>query len=387
MDLLFSWGIFPHAIAGHSSGEIAAAYAAGFISRESAWKIAYYRGKLCAKLARISSGTKTGMAAVALTTEETESSIHRVNEILGEGTLEIACLNSPDSHTVSGDLQKVEILVNMLESEKVFARRLNVEMAYHSRHMKPIYEEYINAIHYAEPGQKPYPHEAHFFSSTRGTIVSGSEVRNPCYWADNLVSPVRFNEAVTQLLTKPLQKGNHLTCQETSSHHITDILEVGPHSALHGPLRDIAKASGKFDSTKLHTVLKRRESAVNTALDAAGSLWARGHNVNLLEANNANRDLAASCMLTDLPSYPFNHSAEYWFESRLSQASRQPRYGRHELLGAPVPDWNKNNAIWRHRISTAESPWLTDHKVFDDVLYPAVGSSYLLICRSISARG
>ncbi|KAI0879159.1 polyketide synthase [Hypoxylon argillaceum] len=379
VDLLFSWGIFPHAIAGHSSGEIAAAYAAGFISRESAWKIAYYRGKLCAKLARISSGTKTGMAAVALTIEETESSIHRVNEILGEGTLEIACLNSPDSHTVSGDLQKVEILVNMLESEKVFARRLNVEMAYHSRHMKPIYEEYINAIHYAEPGQKPYPHEAHFFSSTRGTIVSGSEVRNPCYWADNLVSPVRFNEAVTQLLTKPLQKGNHLTCQESSSHHITDILEVGPHSALHGPLRDIAKASGKFDSTKLHTVLKRRESAVNTALDAAGSLWARGHNVNLLEANNANRDLAASCMLTDLPSYPFNHSAEYWFESRLSQASRQPRYGRHELLGAPVPDWNKNNAIWRHRISTAESPWLTDHKVFDDVLYPAAGMLVMAI--------
>jgi acyl transferase domain-containing protein len=327
------------------------------------------------------------MAAVALTTEETESSIHRVNKIRGEGTLEIACLNSPDSHTVSGDLAKVETLVNILESEKVFARRLNVEMAYHSRHMRPIYEEYINTIHYAEPGRKPYPHEAQFFSSTRGTIVSGADLRDPRYWADNLVSPVRFNEAVTKMLTKPVQKPSDLIYQESPFHNITDMLEVGPHNALHGPLRGIAKASGKIDTTKLHTVLRRGQSAVNTALDTAGSLWARGYNVNLLEANNANRELDASCMLTDLPSYPFNHNVEYWFESRLSKASRQPRYRRHELLGAPVPDWNKNNAIWRHRISTAENPWLMDHKVFDDVLYPAVGSLYSLVYRSMSTGG
>ncbi|KAI0115870.1 polyketide synthase [Nemania sp. FL0031] len=379
VDLLFSWGIFPHAIAGHSSGEIAAAYAAGFISRESAWKIAYYRGRLCAKLALISSGTKTGMAAVALTTEETESSIRRVNEILGEGTLEIACLNSPDSHTVSGDLAKVESLVNMLKSEKVFARQLNVQMAYHSRHMKPIYDEYISTIRYADHGRKPYSHEAHFFSSTRGALVSGAELRDPCYWADNLVSPVRFNEAVTMMLTKPALEPNSPSSQEKPFYNVTDILEVGPHNALHGPLRAIAKASGKADTVKLHTVLKRGESAVDTALVAAGSLWARGYNINLLEANNANRDLAESRMLIDLPSYPFNHNTEYWFESRISQASRQPRHGRHELLGAPVPDWNKDNAIWRHRISAAENPWLMDHKVFDDILYPAAGMLVMAI--------
>ncbi|KAI1125068.1 polyketide synthase [Nemania abortiva] len=379
VDLLFSWGIFPYAIAGHSSGEIAAAYAAGFISRESAWKIAYYRGKLCAKLALMSSETKTGMAAVALTTEETESSIRRVNETLSEGTLEIACLNSPDSHTVSGDLAKIESLVNMLKSEKVFARQLNVQMAYHSRHMKPIYEEYISTIRYADPGKKPYSHEAQFFSSTRGTLVSGAELRDPCYWADNLVSPVRFNEAVTRMLTKPVQKVNGSSSQENLLYNITDVLEVGPHNALHGPLRAIAKASGKADTAKLHTVLKRGESAVDTALVATASLWARGHGVNLLEANNANRDLSESRMLTDLPSYPFNHNTEYWFESRISQAARQPRYARHELLGAPVPDWNKDNAIWRHRISVAENPWLMDHKVFDDILYPAAGMLVMAI--------
>jgi acyl transferase domain-containing protein len=45
VDLLTFWGVTPRAVAGHSSGEIAAAYAVGAISKESAWKIAYWRGK------------------------------------------------------------------------------------------------------------------------------------------------------------------------------------------------------------------------------------------------------------------------------------------------------------------------------------------------------
>ncbi|KAI0444713.1 polyketide synthase [Xylaria telfairii] len=379
VDLLFSWGIFPYAITGHSSGEIAAAYAAGSISRESAWKIAYYRGKLCAKLARISSETKTGMAAVALNKEQTESRILRVNEVLREGTLEIACLNSPDSHTVSGDLAKVNSFVNMLKSENIFARQLNVEMAYHSRHMRPIYEEYINTIQHAEPGSKPYRHEARFFSSTRGVMISASELQDARYWADNLISPVRFSEAVMQMLAKPVQKPDILLPEEGLSDDITDVLEVGPHNTLYGPLRTIVKALKKVDNITLHTVLKRGTCAVNSALQAAGSLWARGHGVHLLGTNNTHLDVDIASMLTDLPSYPFNHSTEYWFESRLSKNTRMPRYERHELLGAPAPDWNKNNAIWRHHISISENPWLIDHKVFDDILYPAAGMLVMAI--------
>jgi acyl transferase domain-containing protein len=125
------------------------------------------------------------MAVVALTREQTESYIQRVNESLSEGTLEIACMNSPDSHTVSGDLANVEALVDILRSEKIFARKLNVEMAYHSRHMRPIYDEYISSIRGLEPGLKPYSHLPQFFSSTRGTLASASELLEPSYWADN----------------------------------------------------------------------------------------------------------------------------------------------------------------------------------------------------------
>jgi malonyl CoA-acyl carrier protein transacylase len=45
VDQLASWGVSAKAVAGHSSGEIAAAYSVGAISKESAWKISYWRGK------------------------------------------------------------------------------------------------------------------------------------------------------------------------------------------------------------------------------------------------------------------------------------------------------------------------------------------------------
>ncbi|KAL9601094.1 MAG: hypothetical protein Q9179_002982 [Wetmoreana sp. 5 TL-2023] len=48
VSLLRSWGIRPNAVVGHSSGEIAAAFAAGMISLRSAIITAYYRGLVLA---------------------------------------------------------------------------------------------------------------------------------------------------------------------------------------------------------------------------------------------------------------------------------------------------------------------------------------------------
>ncbi|KAJ5887818.1 hypothetical protein N7495_007859 [Penicillium taxi] len=44
VDLLRSWGVVPMAVVRHSSGEIAAAYAAEALSRKTCLKIALHRG-------------------------------------------------------------------------------------------------------------------------------------------------------------------------------------------------------------------------------------------------------------------------------------------------------------------------------------------------------
>ena len=121
VDLLASWGVTPSAVVGHSSGEIAAAYAAGALSKEGALITAYYRGFVCKKL------TKTGgMAAIGLGKSE-------VQPFLVDG-MGIACENSGSSVTLSGDLEALEQAMGAIKDQhdQAFMRKLQVEMAYHS---------------------------------------------------------------------------------------------------------------------------------------------------------------------------------------------------------------------------------------------------------------
>lgn len=189
------------------------------------------------------------------------------------------------------------------------------------------------------------------------------------------MSPVRFCQSATEMLKgsvdEPKVNGYHKDGTKPSA-PVTDILEIGPRSALKGPLANISKKVTGDAPVTYHSVLRRKSSAVQTILEAAGSLFCQGHDVNLAAVNDA-------LMLVDLPSYPFNHSKEYWTDGRISKNYRLRQAGRHELLGAPTTDWNRNNAIWRNYIRISENPWIGDHVVSGDVLYPAAGMLLMAI--------
>ncbi|KAH8883185.1 beta-ketoacyl synthase domain-containing protein [Thozetella sp. PMI_491] len=372
VDLLATWNIRPLAVTGHSSGEVAAAYAAGAISREAAWKVSYYRGKLSAKLSRAESKPTSGMAAVGLNLEETRAAIDRINALEGDGSLEIACYNSWNSYTISGDIKKIETLAETLTEEKKFARKLNVQLAYHSQYMKAIADEYLAAMGELEHGAAVGGADAGpaFFSSTVGGLVSLDRLRDPAYWVENLVSPVRFCDSVTALV-KGSQKATDRFLASAPT-NVTDILELGPHSALKGPLTNITKVAGKSD-IQYHSAIIRKRSAIETILETAGSLYSSGFNVDLGAVNQASGVSPKPLLLTDLPGYAFNHSKEYWIEGKPSRDFRLRPAPRHELLGAPVNDWNRDNAVWRNYIRLSENPWIEDHKVAGEILYPAAG--------------
>lgn len=122
VEVLRSWNIHPSAVVGHSSGEIAAAYTTGAITAEQAIKIAYFRGQV-SKLLR----TEGGMAAVGLSRDI-------VADYLEDGVI-IACENSPESVTISGDKSiVVKVLSRISEAfPTAFCRHLRVKVAYHSR--------------------------------------------------------------------------------------------------------------------------------------------------------------------------------------------------------------------------------------------------------------
>lgn len=122
VNLLRSWGVEPSAVVGHSSGEIAAAYATGGLTCREAILAAYFRG--LATKTKLADGA---MAAVGLGAEE-------VRPYLVEG-VKIACENSPNSTTISGDREALDSLVSTIQrkSPDVFIRALQVDNAYHSR--------------------------------------------------------------------------------------------------------------------------------------------------------------------------------------------------------------------------------------------------------------
>lgn len=121
VNLLRRWNISPSHVIGHSSGELAAAYASGAITAAEAIIAAFYRGLVTKKQIR-----PGAMAAVGFGREDVAS-------YLTDGVT-IACENSPESTTLSGDADKIDVVIGKIKESNpdVLARRLRVEMAYHS---------------------------------------------------------------------------------------------------------------------------------------------------------------------------------------------------------------------------------------------------------------
>lgn len=123
VDLFRAWGVAPHAVVGHSSGETAAAYAAGAITAEQAILLAFHRGQITPALKRAHAG---GMAAVGLGRRE-------VAPYLRPGVM-VGCENSPQNVTLSGDADTLESVLQEIGRRRpeVLARPLRVECGYHS---------------------------------------------------------------------------------------------------------------------------------------------------------------------------------------------------------------------------------------------------------------
>lgn len=317
------------------------------------------------------------MLSVALSPAEAQRYIDRLAPDHTE-TASIACMNSPKNVTISGGSKIINALMALLDGAGIFTRKLQVDNAYHSLYMEPIAAEYRRLVGTMKAGTRTGSDAPRFYSSLTGKRAAAPELRSAEYWVNNLTSPVRFSEALALLLTDSTSKPKKLGRQNTSM-PITELVEIGPHSALRGPVREIMDEGPETGSVVYESVLKRGVSATDTLLGAAGWLYCRGHDVNVAKIGQAGAERSSPELLVDLPSYPFNHSKSYWNESRLSKGYRFRKFPRHELLGAPVPDWDKSNAIWRNWIRISENPWITDHRITGSVLYPAAGMLVMAI--------
>ncbi|KAB8238375.1 uncharacterized protein BDW43DRAFT_306237 [Aspergillus alliaceus] len=358
---LSEWGIKPSATVGHSSGEVAAAYAAGLISFSSAVVISYYRGKYTSQDESKDSTIAGGMLAVGMTEAEAEKALRPY-----VGRICVAAINSPSSLTLSGDLDAVNELKEELTQKGVFARSLVVKQAYHSHHMLPFSAAYLQAMEgYAHSPPTP-SNTTSMVSSVVGRTLRQSMVE-PQYWVNNLTSAVRFSDALTETVLDELDQVK-----------IDALVEIGPHPALKGPVRQTL-ASLDLDIPHVGT-LARGADDFQSLLTTAGQLYSLGYAIDLAKVN----DYASHPRqrVEDLPTYRWDHG-RYWAQTRLATAYLQRGY-RHPLLGALQPDSTDQTKRWRNYLRLKEIPWLAGHKVEGRVIFPAAG--YLSLAAEAACR-
>lgn len=361
VDLLRSWAIQPSIVVGHSSGEIAAAYTAGMLSLESAVSVAYYRGKLSSQLVPRDDDPKGAMLATGLSADDVQPYIEGINS----GNVTIACINSPKSVTLSGDVGAIDELHSILEEKGLFSRKLKVNVAYHSVHMKAIAGEYSRTLRGLSV--LPRNQDVKFFSSVFPGI--GVET-NTEYWVQNLLSPVRFSDAMKILL-------------ESQTEHDLACVEIGPHSALAGPFKQICQSLSAEAKTDYFPSIVRNEDGVEQVLTLACNLFSNGWKIDLASINFPAGG-ARLRVLTDIPPYAWNHSTDHWHEGRLAQNYCHRKHPPHDLLGTLLDHSSDLDMRWTKYIRHSELPWLKDHVIRSEILLPA--GAYLAMAMEAIAQ-
>lgn len=367
-QVLRAAGLKLDVLVGHSSGEIALAFAAGYISDYDAIRIAYYRGMF------VDLAGNGAMLAVTTTHEDADELCNLPSM---RGRIRIAAFNSPTSVTLSGDLDAIADAEEIFADEKKFCRRLRVDKAYHSPHMTRCTSAYLDALRecdirvLSQPERKANEvHHPAWVSTVSGREFEAADALDlrDIYWARNMTEQVLFSQAMDYAL------GAYDSC--------TMAIEIGPHPALQGPVRDCLREW----NMKLPYVgtLERGKSSLESLAGTYGSLWEHlGDSVLDYEFldNTIYGTPSHRVVVKGLPSYPWVHDRVFWHESRHARAFRisstvanhSGKRGPHPLLGTTSPDETPNEFRFKHFLKPQELPWLLNHKIQDQIVFPAAG--------------
>lgn len=263
------------------------------------------------------------MMAVGLSEIEANSIISQH----ASGRVVVACVNSPTNVTLAGDSASLDSLEKLLHSRGIFSQRLRVDVAYHSSHMEAMATNYQKAISQVVPSENIQGRT--MFSAVTGQEIHASDL-GPTYWVENLVSQVKFSDAVTNLLTSFPTRDKIF-------------VEIGPHQTMQAPLKQIFTSCSASGPPEYVSVLSRSKDSGATAHAAAGQLCALGVPVNVSKLNETGRQPQ---LIVDLPPYSWRHEDTYnAIEPAVEQqsqeparADRQPRRICFSLDWQPAPE-------------------------------------------------
>jgi amino acid adenylation domain-containing protein len=268
-----SIGVVADAMIGHSVGEYVAATLAGVFTLEDAVAL------VCARGSAMQAQPAGAMLAV-------RAAEHEVLARLPAG-ISLAAVNAPELVTVAGDEAAVDAFARTLDAERIASTRLKVSHAFHSAAMDGALPLLASAFETVRPAPPARP----FHSCVSGRPIGAAEAVDPDYWLRQLREPVRFADALGDVLS-----GGPVL-----------FVEVGPSQALttfaRARLRD-----GDAAVASLGAAARQGSDAEHLAA-AVGECWRHGGAPDW-EAYYAGQMRHRVV----LPGYPFR-GERYWIET------------------------------------------------------------------------
>ncbi|GAB20714.1 putative polyketide synthase [Gordonia effusa NBRC 100432] len=329
-------GVRADYVAGHSVGELAAAYVAGMMSLDDACRVVTARGALMAAVT-----TAGAMAAIEADEAETRAAIAAIN---GVG---IAAINAPLSTVISGDVAAVTDVSQKFRESGRKVRALTVSHAFHSHHMESALAEFrqvVETVNFAAP-------TIPLVSGLTGEIVTEATTLDADYWVSHLRDTVRFADVVQTLR----REGVHT------------FLEIGPSAAV-APMIDQTLAAstpapsdppGGSDYLVVSTFTHRHAepTAIMRTLEA---LYLDGVDV-AWPAVMPSKPVDSQ----PSPDYPFTRK-RFWSSGEAATP------GRHAILGSVVRGAD-GGLLGVGAVSGATIPWVDDHRIGGTVLFAGTG--------------
>lgn len=332
--LLREQGIEPAAVAGHSVGEVAAAWAVGALDLDTAIRVIVCRSKAQGE----TRGTGR-MAAVGLSAAAVRAAL---DELDAGDEIALAGINSPDNVTLAGTLPALERMQAQLMGRGVFFRLLDLDYAFHSRQMDPIRDTLLQDL--AGLRCQASKHGV-FVSAVTGSVLGGDQL-DAEYWWRNVRDPVRFADAMTN----------------TAGLGCRIFIEIGPHAILQRYIRGCLTGAG-LKGRVLPTLRKGAdgwEHLVETA--ARASL--------LLDAPKLDVHFPQPGCRVRLPNYPWQRE-RHWHPRTSESLLSIERRRLHPLLGWKIPEAEQS---WENILDPLILPWLAEHRVGGAIVFP--GAAY-----------
>lgn len=339
-----SWGVTPDAVLGHSVGEIAAATVAGVLDPDDALRLVVARAGLMDDL-------PDGGAMLSVS-----AGLDRALDVLSSAGLEdldVAAINHPGSVVLSGPAESIDRAAQALATAGVASKRLRVSHAFHSALMEPILPAWAEILADVTFRAASIP----LVTNVTGHSQVMMDAR---YWQRHVREPVRFAASVDHLV---------------ADLGITTIIEMAARPVLGALLQR--------DGVEVLTTSEPGRD-VRRNLESLAALYTLGHDVDWAGVHPGPR------RHVDLPSYPWRRdrhrlavAAPDAAAAPTSVADERGAAQRARFLGARLEQPGSHEVRFVTQVSPGDPSWLTDHRIFAEVVMPGVALQDLALAAAV----